>query len=223
MSVFEKINDEVFLLKVPFGALWTGVILILDRKTGKKYLIDSSQEAPGNTVVPALRAMGIEPTSIDYLLNTHCHGDHIGGHFGFVRDYGVKVVTYRNGAEKLKTPAANPVRKRFPAYSPQPQSTLQGVDADLLVDEGEVFDGRLKLIHTPGHDDECVAWFDLPTSTLITGDSVQANGTPAQGIGFYQDLDGYLSSLSKLEALGAETLVAGHDYDGIGSVIRMVN
>ena len=41
----------------------------------------------------------------------------------------------------------------------------------------------------------------LPTGTLITGDSLQANGTICQGIGFYQDLAGYEKALERLLAL----------------------
>ena len=218
---FEKINDEIFLLKVPFSIVWTGVILIADKKTGKKYLIDSSNDDPEKYIIPALKEMGIEPKDIDYLLNTHCHGDHIGGHAKFVNSYGVKIVTFAGGMERLKNPAQNAIRIRtkFPEYSPPPQSWLEGVDADIPVEDNEVFDERLMLIHSPGHDDDCVCWYDLPTKTLITGDSIQANGTPTQGIGFYQSLDGYLSTLNILSGIDIETIIAGHDYDGIGSVI----
>ena len=75
------------------------------------------------------------------------------------------------------------------------------------------------MIHTPGHDHDCVCWYDIPTKTIITGDSLQGNGTPTQGVGFYQSLSEYLYSLDKLALIDVENIVLGHDYDGIGGVV----
>ncbi|MBP3359406.1 MAG: MBL fold metallo-hydrolase [Clostridia bacterium] len=221
MLEFEKINDEIFLLRVPFSTVWTGVIIINDTSNGKNYLIDSSNDNPEKFIIPALGRIGIKPEDIDYLLNTHCHGDHIGGHSVMAKKYGIKVATYANGAARLENPAENAVRIRtkFPNHSPNPQSWLKGVKADIVLEDGEVLGNRLKLIHTPGHDDDCVCWYDLPTRTVISGDSIQANGTPTQGIGFYQSLDDYMKSLDTLCKYDIENIIAGHDYDGIGDVI----
>lgn len=92
-------------------------------------------------------------------------------------------------------PYAIETRTKFPSHSPAPQSYLQGVPVDRILEDGEVIAGRLQVIHTPGHDDDCVCWYDIPTGTLITGDSLQGNGTPAQGIGFYKDLESHANSL----------------------------
>ena len=222
MIDFEKINDEIFVLKAPFSIVWTGIVLIIDKTSQKKYLIDSGNDDPEKYIVPALKRMGIEPSSIDYLLNTHCHGDHIGGHSKFVERYNVKTVSYSEGFERLKKPAENAVRirSRFPQYSPKPQIWLEGVSADIVMDNNDIIDGRLMLVHTPGHDYDCVCWYDIKTKTIITGDSIQGNGTPTQGIGFYQSLDDYLHTLDTLSKMDIETIVMGHDYNAIGSVIK---
>ena len=73
---------------------------------------------------------------------------------------------------------------------------------------------------TPGHDDDCLTWVDANTGTAFTGDSIQANGTPCQGVGFYRDKNAYLGSLQKLSDANLENIICGHDYDGIGSVIK---
>jgi hypothetical protein len=52
---------------------------------------------------------------------------------------------------------------------------------------------------------DCVCWYDIPTKTAITGDSLQGNGTPTQGVGFYQSLDAYESSVKKLYAYDIKT------------------
>lgn len=216
---FEEILPDTYLLKVPFGPVWTGVVLV---RGERNILIDSSHLEPEKYLIPALDKLGMKIGEIDWLLNTHVHGDHIGGHYPLVSRYGLKTATLKSAADALRDPVkvAIRVRTRFPKYSPPPQSYLKGVEPDMLLDEKELLEGRFYAVATPGHDDDCLTWVDTLTGTAFTGDSLQANGTPTQGIGFYRDLPSYLESLAKLTELKLDNLVCGHDYDGIGAVIK---
>jgi len=301
---FEEVLPDTYLLKVPFGPVWTGVVLVLGRhrqgedasftergaqgedalpteggtaRCGKgvlalaerngcaNVLIDSSHLEPEKYLIPALEDLGMKISDIDWLLNTHVHGDHIGGHHTLVTKYGLKTATLGSAADALRDPVkvAIRVRTRFPKNSPAPQSYLKGVEPDLLLEEwtgmqgGDALPtggtdvarassplrngptllaGRFAVIATPGHDDDCLTWIDTKTGTAFTGDSLQANGTPTQGIGFYRSLPDYRATLQKLKrlsqgadgksggqgvpALAIRNIVCGHDYDGIGDVIR---
>ena len=217
MELFEKIAENLYLLKVPFGPVWTGVVLL----TGKEnILIDSAATDTDveNIVLPALKAMGIE--KIHYLINTHSHGDHIGGNFRLRQLMDFQLAAYAGTASKIEDPVpyAIATRTRFPEYSPAPQSFLKGIKVDVVLQDGQVLADRLQVIHTPGHDDDCVCLLDLPTGTLITGDSLQGNGTICQGVGFYKSLSGYLYTLDKLKKTNIKTILCGHDYDGIGYI-----
>ena len=216
---FEEVLPGVFLLRVPFSIVWTGIVLIRGKRN---YLIDSSHENPEIHLLPALAELGMKPGDVDWLLNTHCHGDHIGGHHALVSEFGLKTAVIREGAESLRDPAkvAIRIRTKFPDDSPPPQSYLKGVEPDKVLAEGEWLDDRFTPIWTPGHERDCVCWYDRETKTAFTGDSLQANGTPTQGIGFYQSLPDYRVSLAKLKGYDIENLVCGHEYAGIGDVIR---
>ena len=216
---FEEVLPDTFLLKVPFGPVWTGIVLV---KGEKNILIDSSHLEPESYLIPALDKLGMKLSDIDWLLNTHVHGDHIGGHHSLVTKYGLKTATLDTSADALRDPVkvAVRVRTRFPKNSPAPQSYLKGVEPDAVLKEGELLEGRFYALATPGHDDDCLTWVDTRTGTAFTGDSIQANGTPTQGVGFYRDKNAYLESLRKLSAAKLENIVCGHDYDGIGVVVR---
>ena len=216
---FEEVLPGTFLLKVPFGPVWTGIILV---RGEKNFLVDSSHLEPERYLIPALGELGMQPSDIDWLLCTHVHGDHIGGHHALHEKYGVKVATLASSADALRDPVkvAIRVRTRFPENSPPPQSYLKGVEPDKLLAEGELLEGRLRAIAAPGHDDDCLVWIDTKTGTAFTGDSLQANGTVCQGIAFYRDLAAYRQTLAKLAKENIENIVCGHDYDGIGSVLR---
>ena len=216
---FEEVLPDTYLLKVPFGPVWTGIILI---KGEKNILIDSSHLEPENYLIPALEKLGMKVSDIDWLLNTHVHGDHIGGHHSLVTKYGLKTATIETSADALRDPVkvAIRVRTRFPKNSPAPQSYLKGVEPDKVLAERELLEGRFYALATPGHDDDCLTWVDTKTGTAFTGDSIQANGTPTQGVGFYRDKNAYLGSLQKLSEAELENIVCGHDYDGIGVVVK---
>lgn len=67
----------------------------------------------------------------------------------------------------------------------------------------------MRLVTTPGHDTDTVCWLDERSGTLITGDSLQLNGTVTQGIALVMDLPGYLATLKKLKQLPIRRIVAG--------------
>ena len=215
---FEAILPGTYLLKVPFGPVWTGIALV---RGEKNILIDSSHLEPETYLLPALDELGMKIDDIDWLLNTHVHGDHIGGHHALVTRYGLKTATLASAADALRDPVkvAIRVRTRFPRNSPPPQSYLKGVEPDRLLDEGELLEGRFRVLATPGHDDDCLVWIDTMTGTAFTGDSIQANGTICQGVAFYRDLAAYRQTLAKLSVEPLDNIVCGHDYDGIGGVV----
>lgn len=217
MLHFEELYPDIYLLKVPFSGLWTGVMLI---KGKENCLIDSGAKDTDvdQHILPALAELGMDLHSVKWLLNTHSHGDHIGGHARLTNLANLKVAAHASSAPKVADPVpyAIETRTKFPEHSPAPQCYLKGVPVDRVLKDGEVIAGRLQVIHTPGHDDDCVCWYDIPTKTLITGDSLQGNGTPAQGVGFYKNLEQYLASLQKLQQIQIDHIICGHDYDGIG-------
>ena len=218
METFAQIAKDVYLLKVPFGPVWTGVVLLRGKEN---ILIDSSATGQDvdQYVIPALKAIGLGLEDIHYLVNTHSHGDHIGGHARLRQLGSFQVASFTGSKPKVENPVpyAIATRTKFPEHSPAPQSSLQGVAVDIALSDGEILANRLQLIHTPGHDDDCVCLLDLPTGTLITGDSLQANGTICQGVGFYKSLPDYLYTLKKLENdTQIQNILCGHDYDGIG-------
>ncbi len=209
---FEEIAPGLSLLRVPFGGVWTGVVLI---KGGRKILIDSGPDAAAaeKIILPALAETGVRAEELALLLCTHSHGDHVGGHARLAGAGALPCGVWEGGVEKLRNPLrfSKLIRASFPEYSPSPPPVLEGVEPQLLLRDGECA-GDLQLIHTPGHDSDCVTFLDRRTGTLITGDSVQGGGTIAQGCALYMDLDAYRSSLEKLRKTGAERLVAGHAY-----------
>ena len=218
---FEPVVSGCDVLFTPTGGPPAGVTLI--RNGEGVSLIDSGIDAAvvDGCIVPALAQLGLAPDDLDFVLCTHCHGDHIGGH-ARLRELAprAKFGVFAAGAEKLRRPLfySREIRAKFPAESPAPPAVLDGVEPDFLIEAGETVAG-LRRIPAPGHDSDAVAFFEPEKRLLVTGDSVQGNGTWGQGIALYMDRAAYRDTLMRLMALNAEVLVAGHRFEPFPPVL----
>lgn len=210
--VFHEIAENIYLLKVPMGDIWTGVYLV---RRDQNILIDSGCSAADvdNVIVSALRQAGLTVPDIGVLLCTHTHGDHIGGHSRLKELGAGKAGVCSSGADKLRDPLkySKQIRSVFPEYSSLPPAVLDGVEPELILNDGDEI-GGLKILATPGHDSDCVCFFDPAGGILLTGDSLQGNGTDMQGCALYMDLPAYEKTLKRLAALPIRMVVTGHPY-----------
>ena len=136
--------------------------------------------------------------TVDQILITHRHEDHVGG------------------AARLAAATGAPVR----AFG----SADAGGASVQPIAEGEVVEvGRaaLRTLHCPGHASDHLCWVLEGTASLFAGDNVLGEGTaviaPPDG-----DMRAYLESLKRLERLHVDRIYPGHfrPLDGGNEVIR---
>lgn len=93
-----------------------------------------------------------------------------------------------------------------------------------LADGGEIDagDGRLLVVHTPGHSPDHIALLDAGSGTLFAGDLVVAGSSVVIPAGRGGDLAAYLRSLERVLALGPRRLLPAHGpaIDDPAKVIR---
>lgn len=219
MTTFRAITESVHLLEVPFPGCWTGVTLVTGDVT---ILVDSGgmAETIDSCLVPALAERGMRLDDIDWVVPTHIHGDHVGG-IARIRELApsVRLAVFSESAERIREPLAysRQIRARFPEHSPAAPAALRGAVPDLLLDDGDML-GSLQLLHTPGHDTDSCSFLESGTGALITGDSLQLNGTVSQGCALLFDPDRYRDSLERLLRLPVRAIVCGHPYLPLGEV-----
>lgn len=218
MSKFIRHVPNIYRLCVTFPGCWTGVTLV----TGTvNIMIDSGgcAETVDSEIVPALNELGISLDEIHFLALTHIHGDHVGG-CARIHELApaMKMVAFHESRERLRDPLtySKAIRARFPSYSPSAPAVLDGVEPNLLLKDGDTI-GDLRLLHTPGHDTDSCCYLDERTNTLITGDSLQLNGTCSQGCALLMDGEAYESTLKRLMQLRISNIVCGHSYLPLGA------
>ena len=138
----------------------------------------------------ALAALAAEGRSVEAILLTHHHADHIGYAEPLAQRLGVPIIAHADTMDRV-------------AFAVD-ETWEDGQRLDL----GEGF--VVEAVHTPGHAPGHLVYYEHKTRLAYAGDMVAGQGTilidPEDG----GDMSQYLDSLRRLGALGAHALVPSH-------------
>ena len=154
--------------------------LVADEPGGRGVIIDS-----GGPAQPLIDAIESNELTVEHLLLTHHHHDHVAENAVWKERYGVEILAHPLEAARLE-------------------------DVDTTIDPGEelVVGGlQFKAIHTPGHTDGMLN-FLVNDSELFTGDTLfkgSVGGVKAPGSTSFEDIRA--SIMDVLMALPHETVV----------------
>lgn len=175
--------------------------LIGDEETQEGLFIDPADEA--DYLLKEAKKHGLN--KIRYIVNTHCHVDHIMGNAEMKKKTGAKVVVHEEDAAFLtRTPAE--LLMMFNA-TPSPPADIMVRDGDLI----RVGSIELKVLHTPGHSPGGISLYTdgmvFTGDTLFVG-SVGRTDFPGSSWKVME-----ASILKKLYTLPGDTVVfPGHNY-----------
>ena len=172
---------------------------------------DSNIYVIGNTVIDAgtgfnftrlmstFSAMKKDMGSIEWVINTHGHFDHVGGNGFFLN---AKVAIHETDAPILEKGDEELSFCQFFEGHMHPHPV------ERKLKDGDEING-LKVIHTPGHSPGSICLYDEKNRILFSGDTVFADGVGRT------DLDGgdpleLKRSLERLKGLKIDKLFPGH-------------
>ncbi len=219
----ERYDDGVLAIDTMTAGMTSvtaGYLLAAPRPT----LIECGPARPIATLIAGLRATGLDPDDLAYLVLTHIHLDHAGGAGDVAAAFPhATVVVSEVGARHLNDPArlnASAARvygdlhgSVYGDCTPIDAGRIQGVvDGDRL----ELGGGRhLELLYTPGHAKHHVGVYDSETGAIFSGDSV---GVKLPGMTYLRPatppadfhLDAALASLARYRAREPERVYLAH-------------
>lgn len=153
--ILKKIKQKVGSLE-----LETNCYVIIDNETKRCMVVD-----PVKDIEPILEIIKYNEAIVEYIVLTHCHGDHISGLVQLQNETQAKICIHVLDADGLKEESkslANIVGVENPNITP-----------NVCLQENDVLTlGKLefKVIHTPGHTEGSICLYSQ--GVLISGDTL---------------------------------------------------
>jgi glyoxylase-like metal-dependent hydrolase (beta-lactamase superfamily II) len=198
----------MFIKQLTVGQMGVCCYIVGCTKTGKCAVID-----PGGDEEQILAEVKRAKLTIEYILATHGHADHVCGNRRIKEVSGAPIVMHEADAVFF---ARSEVIKYFSmlGLEASPPVDIQVLDGDVIT-IGEV---KLKVIHTPGHTPGGICFYNAPD--LFTGDTLFVGGLGRSDFPGGSERELLASIATKLLTLPPETVVwPGHGYGGNRSTI----
>lgn len=204
----------MIIKRIVVGMIETNCYILLDEQTGKAAVIDPGFMSQG--LKNAINSPEIK--SVDYILLTHGHFDHIMGVYELKEMTGAKVAIHKNEKNCLEN-------ERYSLASQVMPGKQKGVKCDVELDDGMIINvGSLevKVIFTPGHTTGGCCF--LVGDTLFAGDTIFAGSIGRCDLpgGDFMTLLASIQTLSK-NLVGDYRVLSGHGEETTLDVERKYN
>lgn len=210
-----QVNDENKVQPVKFGH---SNIYFIETQSGY-ILVDAGMPNMEEKLDNVFREVGVEPGSVQLIIATHGHLDHVGSIAYAHKVTGGKVLCHRSFADDMvsgkaeKAVPQNLLGRVLNFLTGLTGNKFEGTKPDVVIDDefdlGE-YGIAGKIIHTPGHSPSSVS-IVLENGEALVGDMVRPQGTGGLGLGmFYQDRNVLLESLERVAAFEPKTIYLSH-------------
>ena len=149
-----------------FGGIETNAYFYIDEKSNHGLLIDPAAEPE-----KLLKIIKDNRWTIEKMLITHGHFDHIGAVKKIHEELKIPYFIHQNGKQYLTNPNFN-----LSSYFGEPITLNNATyfqENDIIALENEAT--SLKIIHTPGHTQDSVLFYDEQSSLAFVGDTIFKN------------------------------------------------
>lgn len=207
-AIFHQLSADVTVIERG----WLNCNQIVLRSPDRNVLIDSGY---GRHASATLRYVGeaLAHAPLHWLINTHCHSDHMGGNRAMREHYHCRV-TIPTGEVKHVVPWT-----AQSCWSEQMDQYAEQFQFDDTINAGDAFDaGGLRwLAHAaPGHDMDALMFYAAEAGILVTGDALWERGLgfvwpePLDATNPELHIRAALAALDEIEKLKPKIVVPGH-------------
>ncbi len=143
----------------------TNCYVVIDEESKRAMIVD-----PGGEAEKILQVLKYNNATLDYIVLTHGHADHIGALNEIKDNTDAKICIYTSEAEFLKNKNLS-----LADYVGTGNTNL---NPDIYLKENDIITvGKInfKVIHTPGHTSGSICLYDKENKILISGDTLFRN------------------------------------------------
>lgn len=200
-----KIFDNLYYVGIDWVAAY-----VLETSDGL-ILIDALYGKWAETIIPKIRALGLNPADIKYIIATHGHFDHAGGADLLQRLTGARVVMAEEDWAMAEAPADHPL---FAFRAP---------GRDMIAKDGDVIelgDTQVALFKTPGHTEGVLTLRYQVRDGDETHMAITLGGV---GLNFsgVERTEAYIASYNRLLSLQEGVAANLPNHEGMGRVFEL--
>lgn len=188
-------------------------VYVLDSAAAGVTVIDAGLPGSARRILKLVKAIGRTPQDVKQVLITHADFDHIGGLRVLIKSTGATVYASAESARYLRG-RGNPAHMRFPMNAIAGGISYllrQSVSAVHTVEDGEMLNGEIRVIRTPGHTPDHTAYFWERERVLFAGDLLNMmRGLNLSPLNITWDLKQTQQSAKAVLALEPAVICVGH-------------
>jgi len=172
-------------------------------------LIDTAYKTDFDDTERALRGLGVEPSRVRLIVNTHSHCDHVGGNRAIQELSRCEVAMHRIGKHFIDAKDDWATWWRYYCQ-----------DADFFtctrtLEQGDVLEvgpHRFEVIYTPGHASDGIVLYERRQKVLISSDTLWENdmAVVTERVEGSRAVFAWLDSLALLDRLDVRIVCPGH-------------
>ncbi len=210
---FTEVKSNIYHL-VPDSAEFGSAVTLVTGKNNFLINCGARDSSVTNVIVPALKALGLTPKDIDYVVFTHCSPETVGGLHRLKRlAPEIHVLASEAQVQKIINPTyyVSELCSVFPDHAP-PFREIKGVLVDARINPDDIIFKELRPFSPTKSETEHLCWYHVETGFLVCGDMVQGDGTAETGTAFFRDLKEYRNILKYLSTLQISGMLLSHNY-----------
>ena len=172
---------------------------------GELILIDAGAGWSVEKIIKNIERFGFDCKSLNKIILTHCHIDHIGGVPEFKKKFGCKIYIHKLDAPPLENgdPVLTAASWYQTSFPPTPVDVKFNLPEETLIIGGQ----KIVCLHTPGHTPGSICiYMDKDGKRILFGQDL--HGPLVEEFG--SNLADYGRSTKKLLDLEADILCEGH-------------
>lgn len=196
----------------------SNIFVLEDSGSGEALLVDAGTGSHSVRVQKMIEKF-VPLSTVKQIVITHKHYDHTGGAAEIVRRTGAGIFMH-----KLDSPAIEQGDDETAAFfygKQEPVKISRRLEGGETIHVGK---SKLEVIHTPGHTKGCICLYHAESKSLISGDTVFADGALGRWDLPSGNREDMAKSIKRLCLLDVENLYPGHGYvveGGAGEHIQM--
>jgi glyoxylase-like metal-dependent hydrolase (beta-lactamase superfamily II) len=210
MKTSARIEFPASLTVIERGWLSANNIVFVDDHSTT--VVDSGYDSHKKQTL-ALIAHALGGRKLDWLVNTHCHSDHMGGNAALQRAYGC-----RTSIPVGEAPSIRAWDEAALMLGPAGQSAERFEVSDTIKPGDILGMGGIQweAIHAPGHDMHALMFYAPEHRILISGDALWENGFGVIFPVLYAEdgdtsaFDATQTTLDRIAALDVDIVIPGH-------------